>query len=165
MRKFWLIPLMTLLLTGCSGQQTYETVSDYCDVPTVSVRYTLSIQLPKEASRPVMDTGREQLYECGDYSVVVQMLEGGDLSETLQDVTGMDGNSLTIMETLRDDNPCYQCVWTSAGEDAQRICRTLIMDDGAMHHAVTVIADHALAGNLAQEWEDIFSSAKLISTG
>ena len=164
MRRFWWLLLMVILLTGCSGEESYETVSDQLEVPVIAVHYTMDLQLPEEAVNPVMDTGSEKLYECTDYTLILQTLDGGDLSRTFREVTGMEIDSLTILQTQRSGTDCYQCAWTTAGEDAQRICRTLILDDGNMHHAVTVMADHAIAGDLTQQWEKIFRSAALVST-
>ena len=164
MRKLWWLPLMIMLLAGCTGEQSYETVSDQLEVPVVSVRYSVSLDLPEEAADPVMDTGSEKLYECEDYTLTLQTMDGGDLEKTFRAVTGMGADALTVLQTQRNEMPCYQCAWTTAGEDGQRICRALILDDGNMHHAVTVMADHTLAGQLTEQWEAIFRSATLVST-
>ena len=165
MKRLLLLPLL-LLLCGCAAQPAMETVSDVYAVPASVAGYTLSVQLPEAAAQFVMEEpGGSKLFSCEGYTVTIQELEGGDLPRTVRTVTGQDVQNLTVMTTRQGEFRRHAFAWTAAGEGSQQICRTVILDDGRCHHALTVMADHTLAGQLSEEWEHIFSTATLVSTG
>lgn len=163
-KLLWLLPI--LFLCGCAAQPAMETVSDVYAVPASVAGYTLSLQLPEAAAQFTMEEpGGSKLFQCQGYTVTVQELESGDLARTVRAVTGQDMEHLTVLTTRQGEWKRHAFAWTAAGEGTQQICRTVILDDGRCHHALTVMADHALAGQLASEWEHIFSTATLVSTG
>lgn len=166
MKKLWIpVALSLLLLTGCGSRQTFETVADSHDVPAAAVTYTLQLQLPEEAAQTAMGAQGQTLYCCDGYTLAVQTLEGGDLGRTVQCITGYEKDALNILQTKQGDVKRYTCAWTAAGEGAQQICRAVILDDGAFHHTLTVMADYREAGALAEQWRHLLSSAHLVSTG
>lgn len=166
MKKIWILLLLALLLlSGCGAQETFEIVSDVYDVPASAMGYTLQLQLPQEAVLETMESEAGALYLCDGYTLTVQALEGGDLDRTLQAVTGFEKDALTLMQTKQGDFKRYECAWSAAGEGTQQVCRTLILDDGNTHHAVTVMADYQMAGDLTAQWQHLLSSAQLVSTG
>lgn len=165
MKKLLAILICTVFLCGCTSEPVYETIGDSDEVPVMSTAYKVSVLLPEEASEPVMQSGGETLYRCENYSVMVNWLDGGDLNRTVQTVTGMDPSALTVLKTERDGFPCYRIAWSTAGEDGLQVCRCVILDDGAMHHAVTVMADHSFADRLIEQWNHVLDSVCLISTG
>ena len=166
MKKLWILLPMLLLMTGCAARETFETLADQYAAEAVSTFYTLQLQLPEEASQAVMeasDGGR--LYQCDGYTVCVQELDGCDLDKTFRQVTGYGKDALTVIQTRQGDFKRYSCAWTAAGEGVQQICRTVILDDGHAHHAVTVMADYTLAGQLDAQWQHILNTATLVSIG
>lgn len=165
MKKIWILPVLALLLTGCGAQETFETVSDIYAVPASASGCKLELTLPEEAAQATMESGDGSLYLCDDYTVAVQTLDGGDLSRTLQHVTGFEKDDLTLMQTEHSGIKRYECAWTAAGEGVDQTCRTVILDNGIGHYAVTVMADYTQAGELAAVWQHILDSAKLVSTG
>ena len=164
MKKLWILPLLILVLSGCSAQETLEIVSDIYAVPVSANASRLELTLPEEAAQPVMESDSGSLYLCEDYAVTVQTMEAGDVAHTLQSVTGFDREDLTVMQTERDGVKRYECAWTAVGEGTDQICRTVILDNGCSHYAVTVMADYAQAARLTDVWNHILDSAKLVST-
>lgn len=165
MKKFWIVLALALLLTGCSAQETYETLSDDYLQPAMAQLQQVVLTLPEEAAVQSMENDTAgKLYLCDGYTLTVQTVDGGDLDRTVRQLTGFSKDQLTVMETERNGVKRYQCVWTAAGEGGDHVGRALVLDDGSYHYAVTVMAQSAIAGELAQTWQDIFDSVSL-STG
>ena len=162
MKKIWMILLAVLLLTGCGGKQSMETISDDYDIPTVSVMQKLQVDLPSQFSAPVMESQTAgKLYLCDDYWVTVQTVAGGDLAQTVYNITGMQKEDLDILKTKQGEVKRYQWVWTSAGEDGVQVGRACVLDDGAYHYIVTAQASETVAGDLQSQWQEIFASVHL----
>lgn len=122
----------------------------------------VSLELPREAALAVFEKdSSEKLYFCDGYEIAVQTLTGGDLEKTLRTVTGFTKDRLTLMETEQGALRRYDCVWSAAGETEQRVGRTAILDDGAYHYAVTVMADESKAAPLSECWNALFRSLTL----
>ena len=125
----------------------------------------LQVDLPKEAGVPTLqseDAGR--LDVCNGYTLTVQTLESGDLDATLRGVTGFAREQLTVMETMKRGIKRYDCVWSAAGEGGDQVARAVILDDGNYHYAVTVMADFASAGDLADTWQSILETVRFSDT-
>jgi len=123
------------------------------------------MKLPSEAVAPVLqspDAGK--LYLCDGYVLTVQTFDGGDLDETMRQVTGFSREQLTCMQTQSGDIKRYACVWSAAGEGGDHVGRAVILDDGSYHYAVSVTADFASAGELAQTWQELLNSVTLTDT-
>lgn len=165
MKKVWIVLILVLVLTGCSAQETFETISDLLDVSVMAQMQQIEVALPEEAAAPSMespDAGR--IYLCDGYTVTVQTMDGGDLNRTLQQLTGYEKDQLTVMQTSRDGVRRYECVWYAAGEGGDQMCRAMVLDDGSFHYAVTAMAAADDAGDLAKTWQTIFDSVKLVNT-
>ena len=122
----------------------------------------IQLQLPKEATAPVLQSQEGgKLYLCDGYTLTVQTLSAGDIDRTMREVTGFSKDQLTVMETEQMDFRRYDC---AAAEEGEQVARTVILDDGNYHYAVTVMADFASAGELANTWQSLLASASLSST-
>lgn len=165
MKKYLIGIALALLLTGCSAQQTFETLSDVYDAPVMAPAGQLELKLPEEAAAASMenpDAGK--LYLCDGYTLTVQTLDAGDLNETLRQLTGYGKEQLTVMETKQDGFSRFETVWSAAGEGGDQIGRAVILDDGYYHYAVTVMADAQTAGDLTSVWQSVLDSATLSRT-
>ena len=152
MRKCCLVVILAMLLAGCAhSQDTFEYVTDVNQVP-VPVMRQIHVELPEEAASPVSETDSCSIYECEDYEICLQTLQSGNLDNSVKTLTGYDRDRLTIVQTTRGGQSCYQFVWAS-GEN--RIGRGLILDDGNYHYCVTVF------GEEKEAWDAIFDSVKL----
>jgi len=162
MKKLWVIPLLALFLAGCGGEKTMETISDVEDAPVIATMQRVLVQMPQELSAPALQSEKTgTLYLCDDYSVTLQTVEAGDLSQTIRDATGMQKESLQIIETKQGDAKRYQWVWAVAGESGTQVGRGCILDDGAYHYVITAIADEEAVGRVQSAWKEIFSSFRL----
>jgi len=155
-----------MLLSGCGAQETFEHVSDADTTPVMSQQSSrVSIKLPDEAAVPAMENEHAgSIYLCDGYTVCVQTTAAGDLNRTFLDNTGFPKESLTVMETQQNGVKRYDCVWTSAGEGEEQVCRGVILDDGSFHYVVTVMTNASDAERFAQQANAILGSVSLVST-
>ena len=113
MKKLWVIPILALLLAGCGGEKTLETVGDVEETPVIATMQRVLLQLPEELSAPVLQSEKTgTLYICDDYSVTVQTVAAGDLGKTIRNATGMDRADLQIMQT---EQPVERMAYRLAG--------------------------------------------------
>ena len=164
MSKILAVLLIVLMLTGCTGTESYETMQDTVQVQRPAEKMEVLLNLPADASQQVM-SGEEngQIYFCQDYVLTVETVESGDLQKTFLSATGFTPDQLSVMETRQGDATRYSCVWTAAGENGDQIGRCAILDDGNYHYVLTAMADAELAGELTEgAWRGIFNSFRLI---
>ena len=165
MKKWFVVVFAVMLLTGCSTQQTFETVDDVFGGDNGATVGTVKLSMPEEAATPVMESetgGR--LYLCDGYDLTVQTMEGGDLNRTLQQMTGYPADALQCMKTKPGGITRYDLAWTSAGEKGDLVARGVVLDDGNYHYVVTVMADAQVSGSLRGTWETLLESVGLVST-
>lgn len=160
MKKLLIVLLTACLLTACGGQKDMETVQDVY-TPQTETPMAVSLTLPKDATVQTMSSASGKLYLCDGFTVTVQTLPGGDLTKTVADTTGYDLDRLTCIETEKDSITCYRLSWATVGEGGDQAARTLILDDGNFHYAITVMAPAEKAGALQNTWQEIFTSVGL----
>lgn len=165
MKKLCCVILVTVMLSGCAVQSAFETIGDILDMPVIALKREVQLQLPKEATAPVLQSeDGGMLYLCDGYTLTIQTLSAGDLDRTMREVTGFSKDQLTVMETEQADTLRYDCVWSAAAEEGDQVGRSVILDDGYYHYAVTVMADFASAGELAKIWQTLLTSVTLSGT-
>ena len=162
MKKVLFLLLFSLVLTGCGAQETYETIADVPVVPAMASPREITVRLPEDAVAPVLDGVGEQVYLCEDYEILVEILEAGDLTETIRHLSGYDQKDLTVMETFLNGISRYEFVWACAGEVEDRIGRAVVLDDGAYHYCLSLIRDASTTETSQIVWEDIFASFDLV---
>ena len=162
MKKIWILLVLLILLTGCGAQQTMETLGDDYLQPVAAQMQKISLKLPEDAAVMTLENPQTgKLYLCDGYTVSVQTLDAGDLDKTIKTISGYSAESLQILQTNAGQINRYECVWVSAGEADDQVCRACILDDGNYHYAVTVMADSQDAGKLSQSLQTILSSVQL----
>jgi hypothetical protein len=160
LKKVSILLALLLLLTGCGGNEVFERVEDVY-APVVETPKKLALSLPKDAAVATVSGSSGTLYLCDGYTVAVETLSGGDLNRTFKTITGFSSDRLTVMAREKDGITAYRCVWTSAGEGGDQVGRSLILDDGAFHYAVTVMASASDATALQDAWQSLFQSVTL----
>jgi len=162
MKKMWIIPaLMTLLLSGCGAEETFETVDDvYVQQAAAPVREII-VTLPEGAAAPAAESDAGAIYQCDGYEIMVQTMEGGDLNETIRTLSGFERTDLTVMYTGLADVEKYALVWACTGETGDRIGKAVILDDGSYHYTLTVLADANRTDAYAEVWQKLFESFRL----
>ena len=97
MKRMILLFLVLLLLTGCGVAETFETVTDEPVCEVLAQPREIHFFLAEESVLPVMETEGRKLYLCGEYDVMSQILEGGDLDRTIRQVSGFSPEDLTVI--------------------------------------------------------------------
>ena len=161
MRKLALILLMTLLLSGCAAEETFETVADELVLPVMAQPRQISVSLPDNAIAPVLEGGSEQVYLSEDYEIIIETLSSGDLNATVQSLSGYEKSELTVMETSQNDVTRYDFVWASAGEKGDRLGRAVVLDDGSYHYCMSVLRDAESTEKSQIVWSEVFGSFTL----
>lgn len=162
MRKLALILLMTLLLSGCAAEETFETIADELVLPVMAQPRQISVNLPDNAVAPVLEGGSEQVYLSEDYEIIIETLSSGDLNATVQSLSGYEKSELTVMETRQNDVARYEFVWVSAGEKGDRLGRAVILDDGSYHYCMSVLRDAESTEKSQIVWSEVFGSFSLV---
>ena len=155
--------LLSVLLCGCAAEPTWEQVEDVLPVEPVLSPQQLFVQLPMDASAPTFASdGAGELYLCGDYTLAKQILPSGDLAATVKTVSGLEKENLQIIATTQEQTDRYDFVWTAAAEEGLQLGRACILDDGNYHYVVSTMANEDAAGNLREDWQEIFDSCRLL---
>lgn len=158
--KRWIgICLLVFLLCGCRTEETLETVSDEWVVPVMAQPREISVRLPENATVPVLEQDDRRLYMAQGYEIILETLRAGDLHGTIRTLCGFEKEQLTIMETDQGDVQRYDFVWTTAGEQGNRLGRAVILDDGEYHYCMSVLRD---PGDSLIVWRDVFQSFSLV---
>ena len=164
MKKLLGILLLCLLLCGC-GRQTFETLLD--ELPVVATdpgTREVLLAFPEDAA--VLTTnGTDGIYTCGSYTISLQVLPSGDVKTTIHTLSGYDADRLTVLQSDSEGVLRYDWIWTAAGEEGDVLCRAAVLDDGNYHYSLCVSADATLAGDLAEQWNDLFRSFQLATAG
>ena len=158
MRKWLFLLMMAVLLTGCAAEDTLETVADEMLVPAMAQPRFICVDLPGEAALPVVENDHGRIYVCNDYEIVLQTVEAGNLAGTMEAMSGLAPEDLTVVETFSDGISRYDFVWAAAGEAGDCTGRGAILDDGNYHYCLSVLSSADRNEKLQVSWEDVFAS-------
>ena len=164
MRMFAVFMVVLMLFTSCSKTTDFETVSDVYDLPVSSEKWEVTLTLPEGASEAAMESGTGgKFYLCDGFSVSVSTLNGGDVQRSIRELTGFEKSALTVMQTDIGGVRRYTFTWCSLGEGTEQVCKAVMLDDGNNHHAVSVMCDYEIAGELKQKMDAVLKSVKLVN--
>lgn len=154
------ILVLGLICTGCGVQETVETLSDELLEPVLSAPRQIQVELPDNAVAPVLESDSEQLYFSEEYQIAVETMSSGDLSATVQALSGCDKEKLTLVKRELDGVTRYDFVWAAAGEEGDLLGRAAILDDGNYHYCLSVL--RPATGEQSQIiWQNVFDSFAL----
>ena len=162
MKKYVGMILAAVLLTGCSARETFETIADDLVEPAAAVLRQVVLSLPLEAAVPVSETENGKLYLCDGYEIALQTLPSGDLNATVRSISGFSREDLTILEHTAGDYTRYDMVWTSAGEEGDRIGKAAVLDDGNYHYVLSILADSQRVREYEGVWQEMLDSYALL---
>lgn len=148
----WILVLM-MCMSGCGGdtEPVFETVSDEIVEPAAAEPAPVSVWLPGEAaSQTTVQAG--ECYTWGECELRIQTMDSGDIRATLEKLTGLSADKLTVMEYEKDGLQFYQSVWSMTGEEGITLGRCMIADDGNYHYCVSLLSpeDVDVSGDYAQ---------------
>ena len=161
MKIVCLILILAMLLCGCSAAPTFETMADDHVQSAMGEERGILLTLPEAAAAQAIRGDAGVIYLCDGFEVTTQILTAGDLSGTVQTLTGFAADGLTVMATAASEGTRYECVWTAAGEGGDVVGRAVILDDGLHHYCLTATADADEAADLQEMWMQIFDSFRL----
>lgn len=165
MKKMWCLLWLSLLLLGCDRQEVLEQVEDVYEVMAPQ-QGVLMIALPEEAAATAMGSGQDHsIYFCDGYTLTVQTMPAGDLEETVLEITGYRKDRITMFQTATGAVDRFEAAWTCVGESGDQVGRFVLLDDGAYHYVVTVMADADAVGELRLAWDTVLESVSLQNTG
>ena len=159
--KVVILLLVLLMLTGCGQTEVYETVTDELMISTAAEPRQIRFDLAQDMLLPAMETDWGQLYLCGDFDVMIQTMESGDLDDTVFQICGFYPEELTFLQTGSGEIDKYEFVWTSATDGGQQIGRATILDDGNYHYSMSATVDAKLMEEYQEIWNGIFESFTL----
>lgn len=157
MKKWILWISLALLLGGCGGEETFETVADEAVLPVMANPRQITVRLPQDMAEPMTGSNGEQIYVCEDHEIIIETLASGDLNGTFRRICGYEKEDLTVMQTQWDAVSRYDFVWAVTGEEGDRLGRAVILDDGQYHYCMSILED-AGSENDGPAWETVFSS-------
>ena len=163
MKKLWMLLLPALMLWGCGAEPTLEVIGDDYVIATESAA-AVWVMWPEEAEAIAEESGENRIYFCDSYTLEIQTMAAGDLDRTLRNVTGFEAEQLTLWQTESDGLTRYECAWSCAGEGGDQVARLVLLDDGAYHYAIRVMADADKAGKLAELWNQVLETVSLGDT-
>ena len=119
------------------------------------------VTLPEEAAAPASESDAGVMYQCDGYEIMIQTLEGGDINETIRQISGHERSELTVMYTSLSDTDRYILVWACLGEMGERVGKSVILDDGSYHYTLTVLSDADRCEEYTEVWNRMFDSFTL----
>ena len=143
MKKLVWLLVAVLCFAGCGGEAepVFETIADEIPVPVAAEPKPMQVWLPDGAAEQTMAEGENgACYVWDACELRLQTLSGGDIRATLEAITGMDAERLTVMEYERDGVQMYQTVWSAASEEGVTLGRCLVADDGEYHYCISLTA-------------------------
>lgn len=156
MKRIIVCVCLTVLLCGCHSHEVMETVADAWAEPAAAVPREIILELPGEATVFAMESDSGRQYLGDGYEIAVQTMEAGDLSRTLQTLTGFTRDELTVMQTGNEEIKRYEFVWASEGEAGDRVGRGAVLDDGNFHYCLTVLQDVEAMETCQIIWSEVF---------
>ena len=162
MKRMLTILLVLGLLSGCGSQVPAETLGNVMEEPQLPEPREMSVDLPGEAAIPTMQEEGRRYYLCDDYEITLERRPGGDLQQTIGELTGRSPEDLTVVETEAPGARRYDFVWACAGEQGQQLGRAAVLDDGTYHYTLTVLRPAENTELLQVSWPQVFSSFSLV---
>ena len=140
MKTLIFLLVLMMCLSGCRKETpVMETVDDVIAEPAAAEPKPMAVWLPEGAAAQTM-AGTGECYTWGECELRLQTLAGGDIRATLQQLTGLSPDRLTVMEYQRDGLQLYQTVWSATGEEGITLGRCMVADDGEYHYCVSLIS-------------------------
>ena len=152
--------VLMMALTGCANAPApvMETVADEIVEPVAAEPKPMAVWLPDGAAKQTA-AGAGECYTWGECELRLQTMTSGDIRATLEQLTGLSPDRLTVMEYEREGLQLYQTVWSSAGEEGITMGRCMVADDGEYHYCLSLISPETT--DTAEDFAQICASLDL----
>ncbi len=159
MKKLVWLAVLMMAFSGCgeNADPVFETIADPI-VPVAAEPAPISIWTPEDAAAQTSAAAGE-CYTWGECELRVQTLDSGDIRKTMQTLTGLAADKLTVMEYERDGLQIYQTVWSMTGEEGIMLGRAMVADDGHYHYCISLLSPENT--DIAEEYAQICASFSL----
>lgn len=163
-RLVW-VAVLAALLAGCAGDPVYETIGDVWEQtePAASPG-RMEVPLPEGAEMEVMEGYGDSYYRVGTWDLWTNVLSGGDVQKSIQTLSAMDINSLTVLKRTKGELQCFETTWTVTSEEGQRVVRAGILDDGNYHYCLCVSAPEEEAEEAGAVFAEILNGVRITDT-
>lgn len=161
LKKAIALLLSALLLSGCTAEETFETIADEIVLPVMAQPREITVTLPDNALAPVLAEDSAQVYLSDDYEIILETRSAGDLNATIQALSGYEKDQLTVLNTRQEGLTRYDFVWSCAGEAGDRLGRAVVLDDGQYHYCMSVLRNADSMEKSQIVWEEVFQSFTL----
>lgn len=167
MKKVLLFVMVAVFLGGCAAEPVYETIGNAMeDTLPVGAPGTIELTLPEDAEMQVIDgESGSKSYRIGDMELWTQVCEGGDISDTLEQVTGIRSDALTVMEYQLDEMSCNEIAWITNTDEGSLVCRTAVLDDGNYHYCISLMMPEENAQELSTSFSEIMDGVSISGIG
>ena len=162
MKKVVCLLLLMTTLCGCGNmsEPVFETIADEIERGVSADPKPMAVWLPDDAAAQTMADGETgECYTWGECELRVQTQTGGDIRSTLQKLTGLSPDRLTVMEYQRDGLQIYQTVWSATGEEGITLGRCMVADDGNYHYCISLLSPED--ADVAEDFAQICASLDL----
>ena len=158
MKKCAVFLLISMMLSGCGAEETFETIADEFVQSAAAPLREVMLELPEEAVLPASESDAGILYLCDGYEISVQTLPAGDLEASVYRITGFSKDRVELISTQPGTYRRYDLVWSTLGEQGDQVGRAAILDDGSYHYVLSALAEADRAGEFEQVFRDLFAS-------
>lgn len=160
MKRMMFLLVLMMCLSGCSRDEkpVMETVDDVIVEPVAADPKPMAVWLPDGAAKQTM-AGAGECYTWGECELRLQTVDSGDIRATLEQLTGLSPDRLTVMEYQRDGLQLYQTVWSSTGEEGITLGRCMVADDGEYHYCLSLLSPEN--ADVAEDFAQICASLDL----
>lgn len=161
MKKCAVFLLISMMLSGCGTEETFETIADEFIQSAAAPQREMVLELPEEAVLPASESDAGTLFLCDGYEISVQTLPAGDLEASVYQITGFSKDRVELISTQPGTYRRYDLVWSTLGEQGDQVGRAAILDDGSYHYVLSVLAEADRAGEFEQVFRALFESYAL----
>ena len=161
MKRLAMILAFIICMSGCAAP-AWERVEDQVPPVPVSAKeepYMVLVDVP-QGMELVDQNAYSSLYstQLGDFEVQTDCFYASDMADAVKMITGMEAETMTVLQTQRFGLPEYQFVWVTNTEQGSRVCRGDLVMDGVNCYCVVCSAAEEQAGSFFEDVRYVFST-------
>lgn len=156
--------MIAIALSGCAAEPTFETIGNvWANTTAEELPASIEFGVPDDTQMEVMESnGSCRSYQIGEWMLWTEILDGGDIQETMQILTGMENPEMISHPS--GAYQCYESVWTVTEEAGESVVRTGVIPKGAYHYCLSMKAPSAEAQQMGEAFRAILENVYLNDT-
>jgi len=163
--RFVLFVVLVGMLSGCGGEPVYETIGDVWEQTEPAARPgRMEVPLPEGTQMEVMDGLGDSYYRVGSWDLWTNVLPGGDVKKSIQTLSAMNTDTLTVLKRSRGELECFETTWSVVSEEGQRVVRAGILNDGTYHYCLCISAPEEEAEDAGEVFAQILREVRITNT-